>query len=390
MTSRRVVLFTGAAGVAIAGLAAGRVLHSDLSAARRPWRAAAEGFGDPRLDALAYAILAPNPHNRQPWLIRLDGGDALTLFCDLNRLLPETDPPNRQIVIGLGAFLELLRQAAAEAGYRLETQAFPEGEPYPTLDERPVARIRFVEDEAVEKDPLFGAALDRRTSRIRFDQSRKVSPETLNALDAVLRPDDGEFEWVNDAGNVDALKAICREGWRIEMETPHTFLESVELTRIGEKEINAQPDGIALSGPAMEAMRVMGVLTRETMRDEESRAYQETLNFYNGLIDSAMAFGWLSTSGNSRTDQLRAGAGWVRLQLAATRAGLAMQPLSQALQEFPEMSEIFEEIHEFTGVRTPAGPRDGRVQGLFRFGYADVVGPSPRWPLESRIVTIEE
>ena len=30
-----------------------------------------------------------------------------------DRLLPETDPPGRQIIIGLGAFLELLRQAGA-------------------------------------------------------------------------------------------------------------------------------------------------------------------------------------------------------------------------------------------------------------------------------------
>lgn len=389
MASRRLFLLTGAAGVAILGLGAGRVLHSDLSAARRPWAAAEESFGDPRLDALAYAILAPNPHNMQPWLVRLDGDDAITLFCDLNRLLPETDPPNRQIVIGLGAFLELLRQAAAQAGFRLETTAFPEGEPYPNLDERPVAHIRFAPDAGVRKDPLFGAALDRRTSRIRFDQDREVSAQTLNALDAVLRPDDGEFEWVNDPVNVDALKAICRESWRIEMEGPGTYMETVRVTRIGEKEINAQPDGIYLSGPVMEALRFAGILTRENMSDPSSRAYQETLDFYNGLIDSAMAFGWLSTDGNSRKDQLRAGAGWMRLHLAATRAGLSMQPLSQCLQEFPAMAEKFEEIHEFTGTRPPAGPLDGRVQGLFRFGYAAAPPPAPRWPLESKLIAID-
>ena len=33
-------------------------------------------FGDVRLDALAYAILAPNPHNMQPWKIELDGDEA--------------------------------------------------------------------------------------------------------------------------------------------------------------------------------------------------------------------------------------------------------------------------------------------------------------------------
>lgn len=381
MVSRRAILITGGVGVALIGAGAYKLLHSDLSKARRPWAAAGKGFGDPRLDALSYAVLAPNPHNRQPWLIRLDDDDRLTLYCDLGRTLPETDPPNRQIVIGLGAFLELLRQAAAEKGYRLEVAPFPEGEPYPTLDARPVAAVTFIPDTDVEKDKLFGAALDRRTVRVPFDQNRPVSPEALNRLDAALRPGDGEFEWANDAANIATLKRMCRDGWGVELAKPETRAESTNLTRIGEKEINAAPDGIFLSGPLMEAMRLAGVLNREAMDTPGSTAYQASLDFYNGLIDSAMAFGWLSTGDNTRADQLAAGAGWVRLQLAATQEGLAMQPLSQVLQEFPEMADLFEEMHDFAGVTPP-----GRVQGLFRFGYAKFPPPAPRWPLSSRII----
>ncbi|MHA7872192.1 MAG: Acg family FMN-binding oxidoreductase [Hyphococcus sp.] len=383
MVSRRAILTTGAVGVALIGAGAFRLLHSDLSKARQPWRNAGESFGDPRLDALAYAVLAPSPHNRQPWLVRLDVDDdlAMTLFCDLDRLLPETDPPNRQIVIGLGAFLELLRQAAAQAGYRMDAAPFPEGEPQPRLDARPIASIRFVEDARVARDPLFGLALDRRTARVPFDPARPVEAETLNRLDAALRPGDGEFEWVNDAGNVEALKEICRESWRVEIGNPRTHHESVALTRIGEHEINDNPDGISLSGPMIEGFRFTGVLTRDAMNNDQSRAYEEMLNFYLALIDASNAFGWLSTSGNSRTDQLNAGAGWIRLNMAATQAGLAMQPLSQVLQEFPEMAGLYEEFHDFVDVRAPA-----RVQGLFRFGYAAAPPPSPRWPLQSRIV----
>ena len=385
MVSRRAILATGGVGVCVVGAGLGSLLHSNLAVARAPWNEAGGSFGDPRLDALSFAILAPNPHNRQPWLIRLDGDDALTLFCDLDRLLPETDPPNRQITIGLGAFLELLRQAAAEGGYRLETAPFPQGEPQPVLDERPVASVRFVKDATVSRDPLFAAALDRRTSRVSFDQDRPVSAEVLNALDKALRADDGEFEWVNDETNIEALKKLCRDAWLIETQTPHTHHESTVLMRIGEREINAEPDGISLSGPVMEGMKALGVFTRDKLDDPSSRAFQESIDFYNRLIDSAMAFGWLSTAGNSRADQLRAGAGWVRLQLAATQAGLSMQPLSQALQEFPEMAEIYEEIHDFTDVRLPA-----RLQGLFRFGYAKSPPPAPRWPLTSRLMAADE
>ena len=85
--------------------------------ALQPWQIAGQGYADPRLDTVSWAILAPNPHNRQPWIVRLDGDDGFTLYADPERRLPTTDPFDRQIAIGLGCFLEIARQAAAQNGW---------------------------------------------------------------------------------------------------------------------------------------------------------------------------------------------------------------------------------------------------------------------------------
>ena len=381
--NRRSILKTGGAAILIIGGALGfRELHSDLTVARQPWKDAGQSFGDPRLDALAYAVLAPNPHNRQPWVVRLENEpDRLTLFCDLDRLLPETDPPNRQITIGLGCFLELLRQAGSAQGYRVEIEPFPEGEPQPNLDARPVASVQFIPDTDIIADPLFGAALTRRTVRTPFDQSRPVAGETLDALGAEVRQGYGAFSWANDTQSIEKLKEINRAGWKIESENPKTHHESTALMRIGDREINANPDGISLGGPIMEGMRLAGLLTREKLDDMSSTAFSEAQKFYFGAIDSAMAFGWLVTENNNRLDQLRAGASWIRIHLAATQKGLAMHPLSQVLQEFPEMAVEYQKMHDFAGAEG-----NQCVQGLFRFGYAKFPAAAPRWPLSSRIV----
>lgn len=381
--TRRALLTTGAASIVLIGTgAAGYIFTRSVEPAREPWRAASQGFGDPRLDALAYAILAPNPHNRQPWQIRLEGRDAMTLSCDLDRLLPETDPSNRQITIGLGAFLELLRQATAEKGYRAVIDRFPEGEPQPVLDARPIAHIRLVRDADVKRDPLFGAALERRTVRVPYTD-QPVDPAMLERIAASARLDAAKtgFGWTLKPDDLAWFKALDRDGWRIEAETKRTHEESMRLTRIGAAEVNANPDGISLAGPFFESMRLAGLLSRDAMREQGSQAWQAGIDFYNGLIDSAMGFGWLTTPGNSRLDQLNAGAAWVRLHLAATQAGLAMHPLSQVLQEFPEMAEPFRRIHERVGIAA-----SGRVQGHFRFGHAPAQPPSPRWPLRSRLI----
>jgi hypothetical protein len=62
------------------------------------------------------------------------------------------------------------------------------------------------------------------------------------------------------------------------------------------------------------------------------------------------------------------------VQLAATAQGLSMQPLSQALQEYPEQAKPYADIHALTGASRPGQT----VQMWARVGYAPPVEPAPR------------
>ena len=59
---------------------------------------------------------------------------------------------------------------------------------------------------------------------------------------------------------------------------------------------------------------------------------------------------------------------------------LAFQPLSQALQEYPEMAEPYAALH------AKLAPEGSTVQMLARIGFGPVADPSPRWPLETKVV----
>ena len=165
MVSRRGVLKLIGGGTVVAAGGAGAFIAANgpSRSARAPWREAGLQT-EYRRRALSYALLAPNPHNLQPWLASLDGTDALTLYHDPARQLPATDPFDRQITIGCGAFLELLAIAAAEDGYRAEIAPFPEGGDMGALDARPVARVTFHAGEAAP-DPLFAQILERRSNK---------------------------------------------------------------------------------------------------------------------------------------------------------------------------------------------------------------------------------
>lgn len=105
---------------------------------------------------LSYAIFAPHSHNLQSWLVDLRKPSEITLYCDLTRLLPETDPYSRQIMMSHGTFIELLDMAARERGLKTDVELFPEGEfDFQKLDNRPVAVIQLTEDQNIQRDPLF-------------------------------------------------------------------------------------------------------------------------------------------------------------------------------------------------------------------------------------------
>ncbi|WP_181883685.1 Acg family FMN-binding oxidoreductase [Sphingorhabdus pulchriflava] len=372
---RRQFFAAGAAGASVLACWGG-VWHVTRKpeTATKPWATAGQSSGEIRLDSFRWAILAPNPHNRQPWLIRLVDDKSALLYCDLNKRLPQTDPFDRQTVIGFGTFIELARIAAAELGYRMAMTPFPEGEPQLRLDERPVARLEFFADAAVEKDPLFPMIARRRSNKAVYDTSRPVPP---NVLYAVRTPDGAS----NDPSLLRQIREIAVASMLLEMDLERTHRESVDLMRIGRAAIDQNPDGIAIQGPMAEMLATAGLLDKAALADPASSAFQSGKAIMIESHNSASAILWIKTPGNSRADQLEAGRRYVRANLEATARGIAMHPMSQSLQEYPEMAAQYRVIHDTLGAA--AGER---IQMLARIGYAEPSGPAPRWPLTKHII----
>ena len=377
LTRRKMLAVIGGGTVLAAGAGVGAIASRSPRSALRPW-AVAGAEAEPRRRALSFALLAPNPHNRQPWLVDLSREGEVVLFADLGRLLPHTDPMNRQITLGLGGFLELMRMAAAETGHRVAVTPFPEGEDAAGLDARPVARAVFTADPAVPRDPLFAHVMARRSTKEPFDTARPVAPAALVPVAAAVTAT--RYGQTVDGAEVAALRALTRAALEIELATPHTYRESVDLFRIGAAEVDANPDGIDFTGPLFETLGTFGLFSRAAALDRQGSAFRAGVDAVMANADSAMGHVWLVTPGNSRAEQLAAGADWLRVNLALTAAGIATQPMSQALQEFPEMAGPYAEVHRMLA------PEGGVVQMLGRIGHGPQVGPSPRWPLETRLV----
>ena len=212
-----------------------------------------------------------------------------------------------------------------------------------------------------------------------MDLARPVPAEalaTVLAAGSAFARADG----TSDPARVADLRALTWDAWMIEATTPAKYGESVDLMRFGKAEIEANPDGIDLGGPFLEALMVTGMLSRAAQRDPSSRAFQTGVEIYRAMLAATPAYVWLASAANAPEDQIAAGRAWLRLNLAATGLGLGLHPVSQCLQEFPEMAGPYASAHALLG-------KPGEtVQMLGRLGYGPEVPPTPRWPLETRIL----
>ena len=360
---RTIALLGGGLVLAATGATIGFAATRTPKSAIAPWSHAA-GEADPRRRALSYAILAPNPHNRQPWLADLRQPDRVVIHRDPARNLPMTDPHDRQLTIGMGCFVELLAMAAGEDGYAVDLTFFPEGEG------GPVAVAPF--GEGGKADPRFADVLARRSCKAPFED-RAVAADSVAALSNHARI-------IDDAVRVAQLRDLTWRAWEIEAQTPRTYKESVDLMRFGKAEIEANPDGIDLGGAFLEGMMALGLLTREQQLDPTSMSFRQGVEIYRTMLAATPAYAVLTSPSNSRLDQIEAGRRWLRLNLATTGLGLALHPVSQALQEYPEIDETRRRLHHLL-----AEPGQ-TVQMLGRLGYGPKPAPSPRWAVETRIM----
>lgn len=299
----------------------------------------------------------------------------MTLYCDLDRRLPFTDPNDRQITIGCGAFLELYRIAARSRALQVETQLFPDGEPTPRLDERPIARVQISAPAAPTEtpaDPLFQAITARRTNRNVYDTERVPDETLLLRAVGAIGGFSGAAQWTVEPARVTAIRDLVWRAFERELQTEGAQRETYRWLRFGREQVAEHRDGLAIEGPMIGVLKAAGVFGEDDLIDPDSFANSSAAKDWKAKAESATGFMWLATANDMPISRLQAGIAYARLNLAATALGLAMHPWSQALQEYEEMADLYAEARQLLETDEQV------VQMLVRVGYAEPSEPSAR------------
>lgn len=335
-----------------------------------PWeKDYAQRFQDPRVQVAAHGLLAANGHNMQPWKVRLDreNSNVFYLYADSTRQTREVDPLNRQLMITQGAFLEYVRTAGAELGYAVDIGLFPQG-PYDeqqlveSMNQKAAAKITLRKD-ASASSPLYSSMFLPDTNRSAY----RETPLTAQQIDALQRMGSSKLtvEVFNDESNRRKLDGFVMDAAAVEAGVSRVMEESERIFRANEYDKNRYRYGFSMEGQGTTGFMkhvMQGVVTLVPSMNQGKAASERFVQSTQAAVDHTPAYAMIRSRDNSRESQIESGMLYSRLVLQAHALGLAVQPLSQVLEEYAEMGAVYQAIHR------DYAPQGGTLQMLVRVG----------------------
>jgi len=108
-----------------------------------------KGLEKDEMEILYFASLAPSGHNTQPWTVKIVEPKHWVIGSDKKRWLTAVDPNNRELLLGIGAFIENLVLAAGTFGYEVDVQLIAKNPS--DLD---IVDIRFKKGNTIRDEPF--------------------------------------------------------------------------------------------------------------------------------------------------------------------------------------------------------------------------------------------
>ncbi|MFI6053207.1 RedV protein [Streptomyces violascens] len=322
-------------------------------------------------DAMAIAVLGPSSHNCQPWglahltspgarraaadhLGRAEDGDStyLVLALDRERSLAALPAHDLEMLLSCGAYWRLLLRALGAQGWTVAADRYPDhplrpvsalGDAWPSAWS-PLAVVQLRCHGIPDPDGLAelrSTATDRRTNRAPYRMDPE-DPELLRGL--------AELEGFTNTGTAIRhftgaherarfVRLLARHGGR-DFSHAAAWRETHSFVRRDEAAARAAGDGFALSqlfGPMSASRRRLFslALAPATMRALRPLGYHRVfargIAAVAGKAPAVVAMS-LPEQAPGGASLVRAGGDLVDYWLRATRAGLAVHPLSVLLQ----------------------------------------------------------
>jgi len=326
-------------------------------------------YKTPIMKAIAYGLTAPNPHNTQSWFIDTLSASEMNLY--VKQVLPETDPPARQIIIGAGCFIECLAIGMTHEGYQTQVEYLPQGD-YTVeknqIGAKPIAKITLIKSDTLKTDALYENIYQRQSNRRPY-KGKLITNTEFTELSELMGKTHCEFLFINDADSMKPYQDIFYKAMEIETITPQTSDETRKLFRFSESERQAKKDGLSLPQSGVDG--IMLPMIEKSLKNGDSltwhskRMVKGTMKSMKKSIYSAKGIIMFKTATNNKIDWIKTGRDFARYNIAVANKELATSHYNQIIQEYAEMQALQTEFNALTKTQG-----DEKIQLIVRIGRA--------------------
>jgi nitroreductase len=271
---------------------------------------------------IALANRAPSVHNSQPWRWRI-APSSIHLFAEPGRALPATDPEGRDLRVSCGAALHHLRVALLAAGIASTVDRLPD--PDQPLH---LAAVEALSGRPGPDDLALARAIENRRTDRRMFSSWPVPPQMLDEFVRIAAAQGALMTVLDRETDRNTVARLIERAAAEQAVSPGIRQETAEWT--GRSQGARQ--GVPGANVPAESGGTFSV--RHFAGGEQD---QSVLGKYESDGTVLAVF---STSGDGAVDQLRAGEALSAVLLAATRVGLATDPISQPIEVAGTRSEL--------------------------------------------------
>lgn len=356
MAIRRRNLIIGAGAAALAGGAAWAL------APKPDYAGLAQAIRDPGApeddlaSLVAYATLAANGHNTQPWLFSRDG-DRIGIAPDFARTTPVVDPNDHHLFASLGCAAENLALAAAAAGRPAAIAFSEDGDGRVEID---------LASGAPTRDPLFEAIPSRQSTRSLYD-GRPVSTEDLKVIEDAARLSGARVLLVTDGKKKEQMLEMIVAANTAQTDDPAFRRELEDWLRFSPRTAMAKRDGLfapCSGNPSLPDWLGHAIFDFVfTTKGENDK--------YAAQIRSSAGLAIIASDGNDKANWVEAGRSCQRFALQTTALGIRQAFLNQPL----EVAAMRDEFVDWLGDDTLSPDM------ILRFGYAEPLPYSLRRPV---------
>ncbi len=317
-----------------------------------------KGLEKDGMEILSLASLAPSGHNTQPWTVKIVEPNHWLIGSDKRRWLPAVDPENREMFLGIGAFLENLVLAAGTFGYSVDLKIIAKNR-----RDADIADIRLKKDKAQEF-PLEKLK-KRRTVRSNFlDQEIKREDLTFitkhdNRPCLVQVPAPHSFYFPNNSPQGKYLQEGTIEANRTQALRDPAQEELANWIRWSHKEAKQYRNG--LTPESMEIKGIAGFFVR-SFYDRQSvlkKSFRDqTVDIVAKQVKTCGGWVVVTSSDSGIPGLIEYGRVFQNMLLKIRDKMIAIHPMTQMLEESPWRNQVAKEL----GLTA-------EVQWILRIGY---------------------